>query len=121
MLMIMKNIIKLAAIFSIVLLSIACMKEERDVVTQEELFIASKFGKCKPSITPTISDSCLLVTVVGKDTPSYWPNGTIAGFNYEQGFEYRILVKATRLANPPMDSDNTEYEFIKLLSKKKID
>ncbi|SUJ27164.1 Uncharacterised protein [Sphingobacterium spiritivorum] len=98
----------------------ACMKEERDVVRQVEIIVSSKFVSCRPSFTSTISDSCLMVTFVGQDASSPWPNKTIAGFYYEQGFEYRILVKATKLANPPMDSGDTEFELIKVISKTKV-
>ena len=41
----------------------------------------------------------------------------IEGFNYNEGFEYRILVKEYILVNPPADASNLRYVLIKIISK----
>ncbi len=43
----------------------------------------------------------------------------ITGFTYERGYEYELLVKRTKLANPPQDSGIYRYELIRIVSKKK--
>ena len=46
---------------------------------------------------------------------------TIAGFTYEKGNEYELLVKKTKLANPPKDSGSIRYELIRIVSQRKIE
>ena len=46
---------------------------------------------------------------------------TIAGFTYEKGNEYELLVKKTKLANPPQDSGSIRYELIRIVSQRKIE
>ncbi|MBO7069453.1 MAG: DUF4377 domain-containing protein [Bacteroidaceae bacterium] len=45
----------------------------------------------------------------------------IAGFTYEKGNEYELLVKKTTLANPPQDYVNVRYELIRIVSQRKIE
>jgi hypothetical protein len=42
----------------------------------------------------------------------------IEGFNYEEGFEYTILVKEYVLEDPPMDASNLRYVLKRIKSKK---
>ncbi|MGJ1196422.1 DUF4377 domain-containing protein [Sphingobacterium spiritivorum] len=111
--------VKLLSLFSVILLGMACMKEERDVVRQVEMIVASKYATCQPSYGVKVPD-CLIVTEAKNNNTYYLAKSEIAGFSYELGFEYRILVKATKLANPPMDSGDTEFELIKVISKTKV-
>ncbi len=46
---------------------------------------------------------------------------TIAGFTYEKGNEYELLVKKTKLANPPKDSGSIRYELIRIVSQRKVE
>ncbi|MGJ1320743.1 DUF4377 domain-containing protein [Sphingobacterium spiritivorum] len=111
--------VKLLSFFSAMLLSMACMKEERDVVRQVEMIVASKCITCQPSYGVKVPD-CLIVTEAKNNNTYYLSKSEIPGFSYELGYEYRILVKATKLANPPMDSSDTEFELIKVISKTKV-
>ena len=47
------------------------------------------------------------------------PFNEITGFTYERGYAYELLVKRTRLANPPQDSGFYRYELIRIISKNK--
>ncbi|EEI93266.1 hypothetical protein HMPREF0765_1068 [Sphingobacterium spiritivorum ATCC 33300] len=116
----MNYIVKLLSLLGMVLLSMACMKEERDVVRHVEMIVASKYTTCEPSYGVKVPD-CLIVTEAKNNNNTYYlAKSEITGFSYELGFEYRILVKATKLANPPMDSGDTEFELIKVISKTKV-
>ncbi len=44
----------------------------------------------------------------------------IKGFNYEEGYQYRIKVKIIHLADPPQDGSSLEYVLEKVLSKEKV-
>ena len=46
---------------------------------------------------------------------------TIAGFTYEKGNEYELLVKKTKLANPPQDSGSVKYELLRVVSQRKVE
>lgn len=45
----------------------------------------------------------------------------IDGFTYESGYEYKIIVKAVNIPNPPMDGPSRKYSLVSLLSKEKKD
>ena len=47
------------------------------------------------------------------------PFNEITGFTYERGYAYELLVKRTRLANPPQDSGFYRDELIRIISKNK--
>lgn len=49
----------------------------------------------------------------------YLPLKEIQGFNYQKGFEYRLIIKEKHLTNPPQDSKNVEYLLLKELHKEK--
>jgi hypothetical protein len=51
------------------------------------------------------------------DYRSRYPLGFIKGFNYEHGYEYRLKVLKTHLANPPADGFNCTYELLEIISK----
>ena len=41
----------------------------------------------------------------------------IEGFTFKRGVEYVLLVRATPIANPPMDSSDTRYELLHVVSQ----
>jgi len=51
-----------------------------------------------------------------------WENfyAPLEGFNYEEGYRYKLLVKKTKLKNVPADASSNRYEVVKILSKKRI-
>jgi hypothetical protein len=57
---------------------------------------------------------------IKEDKNSYWsqvPQGEIEGFTYEVGYEYRLKVLKTHLANPPADGSDIRYKLIEVISK----
>ena len=42
------------------------------------------------------------------------------GFDFEWGHQYRVRLKETTLANPPMDGSSLEYELLEVLSDTKM-
>jgi hypothetical protein len=45
----------------------------------------------------------------------------IAGFDYEEGYEYIIRVKMTKIKNPLQDQSGVQYTLIKIVSKTKTE
>lgn len=118
----MKNKINLIAVAAIFLFGCAsCSKEDKDVVKEVELQVASKYENCNLSFTDTPSEHCLKVTTNGQNSSFFLAEDAITGFAYKEGFDYTLLVKQTKLANPPMDDSDTRYELVRVLSKKEVD
>ena len=62
---------------------------------------------------------CLSVKM-GKDTA--WSNfySPIEGFTFTPGVQYKLLVRATPVANPPADGSNTHYALVRVLWRKPV-
>ncbi len=86
------------------------------------------------TLTLTVSpETVLRTTVPGQEESEYMeiiddseqtlylPIGSIENFEYEKGFEYKVLVKKRNLENPPQDSVDAVYTLIEILSKEKKD
>ena len=60
---------------------------------------------------------CLRVKV-GKEAT--WSNfySPIEGFTFTPGVQYKLLVRATPVANPPADGSNTHYALVRVLWRK---
>nr|WP_315035622.1 DUF4377 domain-containing protein [uncultured Chryseobacterium sp.] len=113
----MKNRFTYPALSCILLLSVGCHKDDENLVREAEFNIASTYEKCTPSYPSTESNHCLKITETGKNIPYYVGETTIIGFNYEPGYEYKVLIKLTKVTNPPADGSDTNYELIKVISK----
>lgn len=52
---------------------------------------------------------------------SFMGLSSIEGFAYERGYEYKLKIQRTTLANPPADGSLYTYKLIKVLSKQKAE
>ncbi|WP_271769994.1 DUF4377 domain-containing protein [Aquimarina algiphila] len=43
----------------------------------------------------------------------------IDGFKYEEGYDYEIEVKVSKIEKPPVDGSSLQYTFVKMISKEK--
>lgn len=103
---------KLKSIILVVfMLIISCEKNNLDV-NEKTLMIASTKVDCV-GVAP---QKCLLTKEVGAENWGYFYS-SIAGFNYEEGFEYKILISEKEIENPPQDASSKEYTLIKVISK----
>jgi hypothetical protein len=106
---------KLALLLALVFCMLSC--ENNNLLDNEKtLIIASKKVDCV-GLNP---QKCLLVKESSQQNWEYFYD-SIAGFTYEEGFEYEILVSEKEIKNPPQDTSSIETVLIKVLSKiKKI-
>ena len=44
----------------------------------------------------------------------------IAGFEYEPGYQYELLVREEKVANPPADGSSLRWELVEVVSKKAV-
>ena len=119
----MKNfsvILRLPLFYLIFILS-SCLSDNENKDWQEEVFltVSSEMVDFYPFINIGIPSEGIYIK---EDKLNYWtsfPLTGIEGFNYEAGYEYRLKVRKTHLANPPEDGFNFEYELISIISKEK--
>ena len=90
-----------------------------DKVEQVTVYVSAETGLFYnvPNTTP---EEGMRILIEGEDHYICVAFNTIAGFNYEKGNEYELLVKKTTLANPPKDSGSTRYELIRIVSQRKL-
>jgi len=61
---------------------------------------------------------CLLIKTPEDKTYTFWYE-SIKGFNYEEGFVYRLKVRKVKVRNPPADAASFYYQLLEVLEKKK--
>ena len=108
----------LAAIFGLT----SCSRDSNyeDKVDKVIVYVSAETGLFYnvPNTTP---EEGMMILIEGEDHYICVAFNTIAGFTYEKGYEYELLVKKTTLANPPKDSGSTRYELIRIVSQRKIE
>lgn len=83
------------------------------------LYVASEYGAYRPW-GQAVEAEALNGLQVKESANSGWeviPSDGIIGFTYVPGYEYRLKVKKTHLANPPADASNIRYTLINIISK----
>ncbi len=88
--------------------------EDLQINSEERiLYIGSKQVDCQG----VIPQKCFLVRE-SPDGEWVFFYDEIIGFNWEAGYEYELLVKATSVKNPPLDRSSMIYELIEIISDK---
>ena len=100
----------------------SCSKDSiyEDKVEQVTIYVSAETGLFYnvPNNTP---EEGMMIRVDGEDNYICVAFNTITGFTYEKGNEYELLVKKTKLANPPKDSGSIRYELIHIVSDSKVE
>ena len=91
-----------------------------DKVEQVTVYVSAETGLFY-NVPNTTLEEGMMIRVDGEDNYICVAFNTIAGFTYERGHEYELLVKRTTLANPPQDSGKYRYELVRIVSDKKIE
>jgi hypothetical protein len=118
----MESILKkrniLLVLFSLILLTVRCKKDNQDVTVT--MNVAAKTVKATVGWTNGVTDN-LNVKEEGSNEgwrPMYI--GQIEGFSYEEGYEYVLKVKKYPIKNPPQDGSSMGFTLIEIVSKKKV-
>lgn len=77
------------------------------------MYIDSKVVDCY-GIVP---QKCMLVKSNLSDEWEYFYD-QITGFQYQEGYSYKLLVKSTPVEDPAQDASSIEYELIEVIEKK---
>ena len=43
--------------------------------------------------------------------------GSIDGFDFQEGYEYELVVRVEKIENPPADASNLKYSLVKIVSQ----
>ena len=111
----------ITALLAALLGLVSCEREYReDTVEQVTVYVSADTGMFYnvPNTTP---EEGMMILIEGENHYICVAFNTIAGFTYEKGNEYELLVKKTTLANPPKDSGSSRYELIRIVSQRKIE
>ena len=112
-------IIALLAIVVIGLVSCNSDNDDEDKVEQVTVYVSAETGLFY-NVPNTMPEEGMRILIEGEDHYICVAFNTIAGFTYEKGYEYELLVKKTTLVNPPKDSGSTRYELIRIVSQRKM-
>src|SRR5688500_9736276 len=110
----MKRIALLASLLSLCI--IGCRKESDRAIMRINSYTETCIGE-------RAGATCLLVQFdehLDSDVWSYF-NEPIEGFQYQQGYIYRLRVRKETIQDPPMDASSIRYILLDVLSKQKAD
>lgn len=113
----------LTTLFLIILSGISsCQRSLKEDYTTEEIWLVS--DKTEKRIIHELKKKefeCMVITSIipPRSKPFYIPLKSIRGFDYQVGYQYKIKVLVTHLANPPQDSSNRTFSIKQILSKTK--
>jgi len=94
--------------------------DNEDKVEQVTIFVSAETGTYNVVPGNTFVEG-MMIREQGESTFYCVSFQEIAGFIYERGHEYELLVKRTKLANPPQDSSKYRYELVRIVSDKKLE
>lgn len=74
-----------------------------------------------PEKVDCVGEGPQLCFLVREEEEAEWSNfyGEIAGFDYQAGYNYEILVEKTKIPNPMADGPAFRYRLLKILQKQK--
>lgn len=80
---------------------------------ENRFIIASQTIECQGEA----QQQCLLVKTTENQQNWQFFYSEITGFNYQEGYEYVIVVEETSIKNPPQDGSSIAYKLIEIISK----
>lgn len=107
-----KILLKSIGFILILTLSISC-RDNNDVGTQSIWLVADHKVDC-------IGVSPMRCMLVKRETDQDWVRFYfgIEGFEYTEGYEYKIIVNEREIENPPADASSIRYVLVSILEKR---
>ena len=87
-----------------------------DTAIEKTIYVAAHTVPCQAGM---IATDCMQFK--WKKNQKEWGNfyDNIEGFTYEKGHAYELLVKESKVDNPPADASSIQYTLVKIISKNK--
>ncbi|WP_158799311.1 DUF4377 domain-containing protein [Pedobacter sp. L105] len=118
-----KNIL-LIAVLLLLITAVSCKKNDNSgkVVTMN---VAPKLviGGAAPPASPDNPAAVYYYSIIEDSSNQKYTlaKGTIQGFDYVEGYQYKIKVQVTPIAKPMADGPAETYTLIEVLSKTKVE
>jgi heat shock protein HslJ len=84
---------------------------------QSRIWINAKKTICNAGM---LNKECYLVKLSKDQKEWTFFSDEIAGFTYQEGYEYELIIKTEKIKNPPMDASNLKYSLVKIVNKKSV-
>lgn len=105
-------------LFLLLPLCIGCDKEDsKERIVVMNISSDLVWMGARPPGSPTDSVQLMECRVEGTDEILYLSKGIIEGFEYVEGFQYKVRVKIIELDNPPADGYTEKYELLEVISR----
>lgn len=78
------------------------------------IWINATKAKCNAGL---MDKECYLIKKDKSQEKWEFMSDEIEGFQYEEGYEYEIMIRTEKIANPPMDASSLKYSLLKVISK----
>lgn len=103
--------------FMILILSLSTnsCEESADNQITKTLYVAHYLTDC----TGVGPQKCMLIKENIEDDFSYFYDN-IAGFDFEEGFNYTLKVTVESIKNPPADGSSLKYSLVEIIKKEKV-
>lgn len=107
-------------IISTMLLSYSCSDDDKDMKRTETIIIAPNLELSGTMPTTLDKVPVMVATKENSDQKYYLHIGRIKGFEYTEGYEYKLKVLITTIKNPPMDGHLETFELVEIISKTQV-
>ncbi len=91
-----------------VLVIVSCSKNEKTIYVSD----------AKADCTGVAPQKCLQIKEKQSDEWTYYYDA-IEGFDYEEGYNYKIKVEVSKIDNPPADASSEKYTLVEIIEKVK--
>ncbi|MEA3335254.1 MAG: META domain-containing protein [Chloroflexota bacterium] len=106
----------------------ACATASAETIVEHEAAAAQSSGETIVLyVGPTLVDcvgaspqKCMLVKQNPEDDYQYFYD-QIEGFDYEEGYEYQLLVNVQQVENPPADASSLKFTLVEMVEKTPVD
>ena len=99
------------------LLFLGCKKEESDKVVVMTISPELVWGGVRPPGNPEDLVQVMECKIDNTGEILHLWIGEIEGFDYVEGFTYKLKVKIVKISNPPADASSVKYVLVEVLSK----
>lgn len=107
----------------IIISTVSCKKntDNKTVIYQVEPSLTLIGPRPPASVDEPVNIPAMVLIEAGTIDTIYLTLNRIEGFEYAEGYRYKIKVQITHLKNPPADGYIFSYSLLELLSKEKIE
>ena len=103
---------QIVTLITLLTLGLTAMAQNESESTETIMHIAPYQQDC----TGIGLQDCLIVRYEGEEDLSFFFD-SIAGFEFEEGFEYSLLVNITERENVPADASSLQYDLVEVLQQ----